>query len=333
MPFERYICKMNSGELKQTHLTAFNIPKNPLIATNSTLFFQGSCFSENVGTLLDEMFFNILINPFGVMYNMHSIAKSLEMIATGYRFTENDLLFHAGIFLSPYHHGSFKDENADDLLTRINAISDQAKTHLQNCNVAVLTPGTSVAYRHLLTGEIVANCHKIPGSSFDKLMLSEEQTIQSLMSSYKWLKQLNPEIRIVLTLSPVKHLRDGISENALSKARLLSSIHSFLKIQEDVAYFPAFEIMTEELRDHRYYSEDLAHPGKWAVKYIFYRFVETLMDERAIEYVHLGLKYLKMTAHRVISRNEADLQAWENTKSAFIDELRKNYPEMNWKRL
>lgn len=299
------------------------------IGINDHIFFMGSCFSENIGNRFHQLGFSTFINPFGIQFNPASMATALNRIANKNEYTEQDLYFHNGQFHSLEHHGSFSHADRDTLLSRINSGIESAAEFIRNAQFAILTPGTSFVYFHHLTNSLVSNCHKIPGSEFSKRMLTDAEVLQSYEAMCTWLRKLNPAIRIIFTISPVKHLKDGVLENAASKARLLSALHQFLDsdLAFGASYFPAFEIVQEELRDHRFYAEDLAHPSSWTVLYIFQRFCQTWLTDRATDYTQLAIQYARMLSHRTMTEDPAAIEIWEQQKRDFLTKIQDRFPE------
>lgn len=321
---------MDSGNLKNRLHTRLEIQTNPVVRINSSLFFIGSCFSENIGNLLGELFISSTINPFGIIYSPIAIATAMDKIGTNHQYTETDLFFHNGNFVSLDHHGSYQNPEAQKILNRINTDIQNGNTALKNCDVAFVTLGTAFAYRHILTNKIVANCHRIPNTEFEKIMHSESELINAYTKIVNAIKRVNSQTKIVFTISPVKHLRDGILENAQSKARLASSLAAYTYSNTDVSYFPAYEIMTEELRDHRFYKDDLAHPSAWSLQYIFTRLIETVFDLQTRDYINDALKYYSMRQHRPMQTNADELAKWELSKANYFVGLQEKYPDKPW---
>lgn len=321
---------MSSEILKNKLNTEFAIEPNPFADINSRIFFIGSCFSENIFTFLNNTGFSCLKNPFGILFNPYSMARCIEKIATEYRFSAHDFTFHAGEFHSMLHHGSFKHQDADILATRINKMTEQAFEFLSTADIAIITPGTAKVWQMHQPEMIVGNCHKIPDHQFAARLLTETEIGKAYRDCIYYLRFINPNIRILFTISPVKHLRDGIRENVISKSRLISALSGLMEDHTDIMYFPSYEIQTEELRDHRFYAEDLAHPSAWATEYIFNRFCETCLTNNGREYLEDARKWMRLRNHRVMSENPADLQAWKIKCSGVLDALKKQYPSKTY---
>lgn len=249
------------------------------IATKSTkidyhdrILMIGSCFSKNMAVKLQEHYFQVLCNPFGELYNPVSIANCLKRIASGELFQEDELVFHDGLYHSMSHHGDFSHETPQETLQHINEALRQAREFIKNTSVVIITLGSAFVYEK--DGEIVGNCHKLPEKSFSRYRLSVEQTVAAIREINAIIGTISSECKVIYTVSPIRHIKDGLHENQLSKATLQLAIAN---TQSD--YFPAYEIVMDELRDYRYYDEDMVHPNKIAVNYIWEKFVETYLSQ------------------------------------------------------
>lgn len=307
------------------------IHHTPIIDAETRLFFCGSCFSQNIGNFMRESGFHSEINPFGIVFNPQSIATIVSRVVDRKHYSETDLVYHNGLFQSLDHHGSFQHADSGILLSQINRSIDEFHQYLRRCDVAILTPGTAYTWYHAETMKTVSNCHKLPQSAFQKILLSEVEIFNALQIAVIKLQEINPQIKIVFTLSPVKHLRDGIVENALSKARVLSSIHRFLSTEkaEKVMYFPSYEIMTEELRDYRFYAEDGAHISPWATEYIYRRFKKACFSPKALEFSKMAENYLRMKNHRPRTQDATLLAEWKNKIQKLAVEIQELFPDCN----
>ena len=258
--------------------TPVNIqPVSFQLTYKDVMMSMGSCFSDNIGHRLQEAFFPIKVNPFGVLFNPASIAISLNRIMESTLYTENELVFQDEIWHSMAHHGSFSREDKAETLHCINQTLQETREHLKSTRVLLLTFGTAWVYER--DGEVVANCHKLPAKQFVRRRMSVEEIVEQYTTLIHRLTNLKPELKIIFTVSPVRHVKDGLHENLLSKAILLMAIEALCKQFSNVHYFPAYEIMIDELRDYRFYAEDMTHPNPQAVQYIWERFCATYMDK------------------------------------------------------
>ncbi len=229
----------------------------------------GSCFSESIGKKLENVYFNTLINPFGVLFNPVSIKNSLYYLLENKKFTEEDLFFDGNLWHSFSHSSIFSDINKEKVLREINLKLEESISFLQKTNFLFITFGSAWVYEYIKTGEIVTNCHKLPASEFTRYRLSVEDIVNSYKELIFSLKLNNPGLHIIFTVSPIRHWKDGAHENNLSKSTLLLAIDTLQKQFDYISYFPAYEILLDELRDYRYYAADMFHPSEVAVDYIW----------------------------------------------------------------
>ncbi len=321
---------VSSSQNKEQLYTRFEIPANPIGTINSTWFFAGSCFSENIGRMLGSLSIETLQNPFGIIYNPHSLSTILGRIATEYRYSAHDLYYSNGRFVSLDHHGSFSHSEAIHLADHINQIHGQTFDFISKTDIACITLGTAWVWEMLDPSRIVANCHKIPATEFHHRLLSETEVRQELFKCVEYLKLINPGIKILFTVSPVKHLREGVVNNSISKARLISALSSFLEHIAECSYFPAYEIVNEELRDHRFYAEDLAHPSAWTIRYIFNRFSECCFDARTQNYLNAAIRLARFLEHRPHQTDNAALTSLQQKWVDEIEKLKTDYPEKTY---
>jgi hypothetical protein len=323
-----YFATMPSETLKFKQNTHFPISNVNAVDLNSRFFFMGSCFSENMAARLEMSGMNCYSNPFGILYNPYSIAAAVERIASEYRYSAHDFTYHAGEFHSMQHHGSFKHKDAESLSLKINTAIEQAHEFLTTADIAIITPGTAKIWQMREPSMIVGNCHKIPNHEFNARILTDTEIQKAIIDTIYNLRLINPGITIMYTISPVKHLREGIQENLVSKSRLISALASVRAEHPEILYFPAYEIVTEELRDHRYYAEDLAHPSEWTIQYIFQRFCESHMPPRTLEYITEAWNWLRMKRHRPGAENN---EMWGKQCSDALEQLQKRFPEkLRW---
>ena len=242
------------------------------ISHKSNILLAGSCFADNMGTRLAERKFNIGINPFGVLYNPLSISAMLMRIVEGKPFTAEspELVEHNGKWHSILHHGDFSRNTKEELLDVINQSINESHERVKKCDTVILTLGTAYAYIFNRTNDIAGNCHKLPAKEFTRRLLGIEEIVGSLSAAIDTYRRTNPEIRFIFTVSPIRHLRDGAHDNQKSKATLLLAIDRLVELYPDnAAYFPAYEILLDELRDYRFYADDMIHPSHVAVEYIW----------------------------------------------------------------
>ena len=224
---------------------------------DSRICMLGSCFAENIGQRLKYYRFRTELNPCGIVYNPMSVANVLKLMLEKYRFTEKDLLYNADKWVSLYHHGCFSAPTKELCLEHINERLGQAADGFEKTDLLLMTFGTAWVYRYKERGMIVANCHRFPAGDFERFCLTPEEIVGVYRLLIRQLREVNPKLRIVFTVSPIRHWKDGAHGNQLSKAVLLLAIDRLVQEFPEVYYFPAYEIVMDELRDYRFYGEDM----------------------------------------------------------------------------
>ena len=262
--------------------TIVKIPPSPFKLSYFTpSMFIGSCFTENIGSKLSNYKFPVDINPFGVIYNPSSVSKSLDILIGKKEFTKDDLYFFNGKWLSFFHHSSFSDKDPEQCLSRINAKITESSEFLKKAGSLFITFGTAWVFEWKESDETVSNCHKISALKFNRKLLTVEDILKNYKTLIHKLLRFNPQLKIIFTVSPIRHWKDGAEGNQVSKAILLLSIHQLLKKFQSVSYFPAYEIIMDDLRDYRFYADDMIHLNSVAMDYIWERFNETYLDKEA----------------------------------------------------
>ena len=243
---------------------------------NSAILTLGSCFSTEIGTKLRKSLFNTCINPFGALYNPVSIANAINIIEQKKIYSQQDLCKDGdGLWHSFDHHSDFSTTVAEDTIDLINSNIKKAYDFISlRESVLILTLGSSRGFMRLETGKIVANCHKYPSKDFEIIDFQILEITEILQKAIEKLKSINPEIKIIFTVSPVRHKAYGLHADKLSKATLLIAVESIISTTENCDYFPSYEILMDDLRDYRFYDTDMIHPSDLAVEYIYRRFIE-----------------------------------------------------------
>ena len=256
--------------------TPVKIPFAPVEITYlNSVMSLGSCFAENVGGKLRSAFFLTDTNPFGVLFNPISIANSLELIIERKTFEIHDLFENRGMWQSFSHSSKFSSTNLEDCLLSINNRLKAASNFLEQTDFLLITFGTAWVFENVRSGRVVSNCHKLPANEFIRRKLSVEEIVNTYNTLINKLQNLIPNVHVILSVSPIRHLKDGLHENNLSKSTLLLAIDAIQNENKQVHYFPAYEMQMDELRDYRYYAADMLHPSEVAVDYIWKRFSET----------------------------------------------------------
>ncbi len=269
-----------------------------VIQYTDPIFCLGSCFAEHIGLRLEDRKFATQLNPFGILYNPVSIAQALERLRSGEPFTASKLFEHQGLWHSFAHHGRFSHPDRDAALSGIHAAFGAARDFLPTATRMMLTFGTAHVFEWKETGEVVANCHKLPGAAFRRRRLRVAEIVYRLAPILEELHRNHPDLRVIATVSPVRHLRDGLIENQRSKATLLLAIAELCEAFDFLYYFPSYELLLDDLRDYRFYAPDLAHPNEQAIAYIWRHFAETFFRQDTLELMATIEKVVAAAHHR-----------------------------------
>ncbi|WP_018612025.1 GSCFA domain-containing protein [Segetibacter koreensis] len=251
------------------------------ITYSDNIFLIGSCFTDHIGRRLHELKFNVLQNPNGILFDPVSVSKSLNSYINSKQYEHSDLFYLNELWQSWNHHSVFSGMVAGEVLKRINECQIKAHDHLQTSDWLIITLGSSFSYRLVENNRPVANCHRAPGQWFTKHLLATEETVICLEESMQYLKSFNPALKIIFTISPVRHIRDGVVENNRSKARLIEAVHCLVDKYDHIHYFPAYELVIDVLRDYRFYDIDLVHPNYAATEFVFNKFEQSFISEEA----------------------------------------------------
>ncbi len=292
------------------------------------LLVMGSCFAEHIGGRLEQMKFRTVVNPYGVLYNPLSIAGGLKRLIEQHLFTEEELHeFPDGGWNTWLHHSRYSHPDKQTALTVINNNLKVAACQLAEADVLIITLGTAWVYRLEETGEIVGNCHKIPERKFVRQRLQVQEIVEALTEILRRTCEINPKLRVLFTVSPVRHLKDGLHGNLLSKATLLLAIDELCRIfPKQCYYFPAYEIVMDELRDYRFYTEDMAHPSKQAIDYVWGRFIEHCFDNETRLFMQQWEKIVRALEHRPFQPDSIQYQQFVRQYLEKIIELQEHYP-------
>ena len=294
-----------------------------LIGYHSNVLLLGSCFSENIGDKFGYFKFQSMVNPFGILFQPKAIEKLIYNAVYKKEYIKEGIFFHNEQWHCFDAHSKLSSVSKEVLLQDLNAQIESTYQYINKSTHIVITLGTAWVYKHIQTEIIVANCHKIPQKQFSKELLSVEEIIESLENIKSLIKKVNPKAVLIFTVSPVRHVKDGFIENTQSKSHLITAIHQFIKQNSSIKnlqsfYFPSYEIMMDELRDYRFYNEDMVHPNQTAINYIWKKFQKTwislesfkTMDE--VEVVQKGLQHRPFNssseAHKAFLKNLAAKQ-------------------------
>lgn len=310
--------------------TPITIPKsNHPIDYYSKVVTMGSCFSENISAKLEQYKFQHYNNPFGILFQPDAIENVLLRAVEMRLFTEVDLFFENELWHCFEVHSELNNADKDDMLINLNGILTYLNGQLQTCTHLIITLGTAWTYRFSHTQKRVANCHKIPQSNFTKELLSVEEITASLNNIQTKLTEFNPEIKFIFTVSPVRHLKDGFVENQLSKSHLIAALHSSISHLPSSGYFPSYEIMMDDLRDYRFYTEDMLHPNQMAVDYIWKLFAKTQISHHALPIMDELEAIEKGLNHRPFNPNTEQHRLFVQKLHERIEQLQEKYPFLN----
>lgn len=279
-------------------VTEVNLPKYTFdVNHRQKQVFLGSCFATHISSKFSYFGFNQVYNPFGVLFSPIACANLISSALLEKSLSQEHIINRDDHFFSLDAHSEIIGSTTAALQERLDDASQKLRTALLESDVLFLTLGTAFVYRYLLTGEFVANCQKVPANQFEKVLLTAYEITNELQSCFDLLRQYNPKIKIVLTVSPVRHTRDGLIENQRSKAQLLLATDK-LSNKETVVYFPSYEIMTDELRDYRFYESDLIHPNLMAIDYIWGKFEAAFFSKETAAIIDEVQKFRSFEAHK-----------------------------------
>lgn len=315
------------------------------ISYKDKILLTGSCFTEHIGNSLEELKFSVLQNPNGILFDPHSVCKSLVSYIRNDRYKENDLFQLNEVWNSWNHHSRFSHINKDECLKVINASQQHAHEFLKEADWLIITLGSSFSYRLNkiaeaskvsptrgdLEGAGVANCHRAPAQWFNKHLLEINEIISMLDNCYHQLLQFNPRLNIIFTVSPVRHIRDGVVENNRSKARLIEAVHHMVSKFERLYYFPAYELVIDVLRDYRFYDIDLVHPNYIATEFVLEKFAEAFIGVESIAVMKEVKKVVIARKHRAFQPATDSHKQFLQLNAEKTKALMKQYPFLSLK--
>lgn len=271
------------------------------ISHKDKIMLLGSCFTENIGNKLSINGFETLINPFGILYNPFSICSSLNRIINLKLLDSEDLVKVNEFWFSYEHHGVFRDEKCDNLLQTINLGITKANLFLKQTNWLIITLGTAWVFFLKENNKILGNCHKLNPQLIDKKLLSVDEIVENTSLTINNIREINPNIKIILTVSPIRHWKQGYRENIISKSALHLATNQLCETINDCFYFPAYEIVMDELRDYRFYQADMLHPSEIAVDYIWEKFATHLFSDTTINLCKDYSRLHSMKQHKALN--------------------------------
>lgn len=304
---------------------------NHPITYDSKIMLLGSCFAESMGKKFDYFKFQNTTNPFGIIFNPVSLAKLIERSVQKEFYTEEDIFLHNDLWQCYEVHSELSHPDKAIFLHSLNELINSTHTQLNDLTHLIITLGTSWVYRNIETNEIVANCHKVPQKKFVKELLSPEIISQSIESILFTISVVNPNCNFIFTVSPVRHIKDGFAENTLSKSHLIAALHKTIShLPSPISYFPSYEIMMDELRDYRFYAEDLLHPSQTAIDYIWIQFFENYISESEFGLMNQICEVQRALQHRPFNPNkESHLRFLEQLKLK-IEQIKEKLPQVSF---
>ncbi|WKL43028.1 GSCFA domain-containing protein [Flavobacterium sp. ZE23DGlu08] len=312
--------------------TQIPIPKSDYpIDYNATIMSLGSCFAVNMAEKLDYFKFKNSCNPIGILFHPLAIEKLIDFAVSGKQFTENDIFFHNERWHCFDVHSDLSNSSKEELLASLNTIIKSTNQQITESTHFVITYGTSWVYRNIESDSIVANCHKVPQKQFKKELLSVEEIKESIANTVELIHSVNPNCTIIFTVSPVRHIKDGFVENQWSKANIISALHESFDFRlSTINYFPSYEIMMDELRDYRFYAEDMLHPNQVAIDYIWKRFQETTISENAFATMDEVENIQKSLSHKPFNPDSESHLKFETKVREKITKLENQYSFMKF---
>ena len=294
---------------------------------SDSVVLLGSCFSDNIGAKMQGALIHATVNPMGTLYNPMSIGCSVRRLIDNEPVAGRDLFMQGGVWNSYDFHSRHSLPDKQATIDRMNQRIEQGHEALKQAQLLTVTLGTAIVYRLKATGEVVANCHKVPQHEFERRMASTDEMVSELDTMLTRLHEFNPGLHIILTVSPIRHIADGLDTNSLSKALLRVAIHEAMGRHRDYCdYFPAYEIMLDDLRDYRFYTSDMVHPSDVAVEYIWQAFQATYLDDRSALAVARCERIHKRLQHRPMSANHETVARFNADTASVVRNLIKEYP-------
>lgn len=311
---------------------------------DSSLILLGSCFVENMGNKLGYYKFRFLQNPFGILFHPFAIENLVSRANRNAEYSEKEIFYYNEQWHCYDAHSILSDPSKETLLRNLNEGLQELKVHLENASHIIITLGTAWVYRKIAGKSIVANCHKMPQQEFSKEILSSSAVAKSIRNSIAKIRDLNSDVQIILTVSPVRHLKDGFVENQRSKAHLIAAIHDVLVnnvtqrtrqneqpfVQAGIKYFPSYEILMDELRDYRFYDADMVHPNNLAVNYIWEKFKEVWISQDINKVMDRIDEIQKGLGHKAFNPDSEEHERFKKSLADKIMYLKQDYPFMEF---
>ena len=311
------------------HLEFTPKPFDEKINHQQNLLLIGSCFTEQIGTKLANHKFGVLDNPNGILFNPSSIAKSISSYINNKQYIESDLFYQNECWNSWEHHSRFSHPDKKICLAAINESQSKANVFLKNADWLLITLGSAFVYQ-LENKEVVANCHKVPTDKFIKRLLSADEIFADLEKMIEKAVAFNPHLKIIFTISPVRHLRDGFVENNRSKATLIQAVHQLTEKNSNCFYFPAYELIIDDLRDYRFFAEDMVHPNYAATNYVWEKFIATCIDDQSQQLMKEIAIIVAAKNHKPFNPTSGQHKKFLQTNLEKVKKLQQQFPYLNF---
>ena len=296
------------------------------LSPEKPLMLLGSCFSENIGNKLAYSMWNTAINPCGVLYNPASIAGIITRVLENNYITDADIVITGNQYISWLFDSHFASVDKSSALQKMNHALSTTGDYLKKISCLIVTFGTAWIYELTGNQQIVSNCHKFPSSHFQRRRMSVDEVANLWITLIEQLQHLNPELKIIFTVSPIRHFKDGVHENTLSKSTLMLAIDRIIEKTDNTDYFPAYELLIDDLRDYRFYADDMLHPSKSAVDYIWQHFSEKYFSNRTIEILNKATKLSQRQRHRPMTDDIAQFEKFHQETERLISEFMSTHP-------
>lgn len=312
--------------------TKIPIQKNNFpIDYSSNIVLLGSCFAENIGEKFNYFKFQTVVNPFGIIFNIVSIENLVDRAINKIYFTEDDIFFHNDLWHCYEIHSQLSNPDKEIFLENLNQLIESTNNQIHKLTHCIITLGTSWVYKYNANNQIVANCHKVLQKEFTKELLSVETIQKSIKNIVDLIQSINPKCNFIFTVSPVRHIKDGFFENNVSKAHLISAVYKTVNSKRNsVNYFPSYEIMIDELRDYRFYKQDMLHPNETAIDYIWEKFVENYFSPQTIVLATQVEAIQKALAHKPFNVNTENHQKFLQNIQDNIKALQSKIPNLEF---
>ena len=317
--------------MNETFRTTLDLsPPTFLLERDDQIIAIGSCFVEHITNHLLQSRFRINSNPAGILYNPLSISHCLHSLVNTQHLPEKYIVERDGLYHSLMHHGRLSSPRRDELLNKIKSSIAKGRESIRQAKLLIVTLGSALAFRHLATDTIVANCHKIPQNEFHKEELSVETMYESMHKVLREILSINANLQILFTVSPVRYIRDGLIESQHSKARLLVMTHRIVKAFDCCYYFPAYELVLDDLRDYRFFKSDMIHPNEIAIQYVLDIFIKQYLSPSAREFLK-EMKSLHLSLmHKPIHPASATNREFLTRLLSRIEKLKGKYPDISF---